>query len=58
MIAHRLSTIVGADRIVVVSDGRIVETGSHSELIKRGGLYSELYRTQIGRTPEDGRETA
>ena len=58
VIAHRLSTIVGADRIVVVNDGRIVETGTHAELLKRGGLYSELYRTQIGRTPHDGRETA
>jgi ATP-binding cassette subfamily B protein len=58
VIAHRLSTIVGADRIVVVNDGRIAETGTHSELLKRGGLYSELYRTQIGRTPADGRETA
>ena len=58
VIAHRLSTIVGADRIVVVNDGRIVETGTHTELVKRGGLYSELYRTQIGRTPNDGRETA
>jgi ATP-binding cassette subfamily B protein len=58
VIAHRLSTIVGADRIVVVNDGRIVETGNHDELLKRGGLYSELYRTQIGRTPRDGRESA
>ena len=58
VIAHRLSTIVGADRIVVVNDGRIAETGTHAELLKRGGLYSELYRTQIGRTPRDGRESA
>ena len=56
VIAHRLSTIVGADRIVVVNDGRIVETGTHPELLARGGLYSELYRTQIGRTTDDGRE--
>ena len=54
VIAHRLSTIVGADRIVVVEDGRIAETGTHTELLARGGLYSELYRTQIGRTPDEG----
>jgi ATP-binding cassette, subfamily B, bacterial len=58
VIAHRLSTIVGADRIVVVSDGKIAETGTHSELLARGGLYSELYRTQIGRTPPDEAESA
>ena len=58
VIAHRLSTIVDADRILVVDDGRIVESGTHTTLLKRGGLYSELYRTQIGRGPNDGRETA
>src|SRR3954447_13525675 len=58
VIAHRLSTIVGADRIVVVNDGRIVDTGTHTELLKRGGLYADLYRTQIGREPHDDRESA
>ncbi len=58
VIAHRLSTIVGANRIVVVDDGRIAETGTHAELLARGGLYSELYRTQIGRAPDDGDDTA
>jgi ATP-binding cassette subfamily B protein len=58
VIAHRLSTIVGADRIVVVDDGRIVETGTHSELLARGGLYSELYRTQIGRGPDNDDDEA
>jgi ATP-binding cassette subfamily B protein len=58
VIAHRLSTIVDADRILVVDDGRIVESGSHSELLSRGGLYSDLYRTQIGRAPADDRESA
>ncbi len=56
VIAHRLSTIVDADRILVVDGGRIVESGSHAELLARGGLYAELYRTQRGRSGDD--ETA
>ena len=43
VIAHRLSTIRGADTIVVVQDGRIVETGNHVELMESGGLYNHLY---------------
>ena len=47
VIAHRLSTVRDADRILVVDRGRIVESGSHEELLARGGLYADLYRTQF-----------
>ncbi len=53
VIAHRMSTIVDADRILVVDGGRIVESGSHAELLARGGLYAELSRTQRGGSSED-----
>ena len=42
IIAHRLSTIRNADRIVVLEKGKIVESGSHAELLKRGGSYAKL----------------
>ena len=47
VIAHRLSTIVGADQILVLDDGRIVERGRHDELLAAEGLYAELYRTLV-----------
>jgi len=48
IIAHRLSTIEHCDRIVVMRRGRILETGSHRELLSRGGPYARLYRAQYG----------
>ena len=49
VIAHRLSTILNADKVIVVDEGRVVESGSHTELLAAGGLYAELYRTQFER---------
>ena len=47
VIAHRLSTITGADSIVVLDSGHVVQQGTHTELLAAGGLYSELYRTLV-----------
>jgi ATP-binding cassette, subfamily B, bacterial len=51
VIAHRLSTIRNADLIIVVDQGRIVQRGRHEELMREGGLYTELYRTQFDQSP-------
>ena len=47
MIAHRLSTVVNADIILVMKDGKVVEQGTHSELLNQRGYYFELYKNQF-----------
>ena len=51
VIAHRLSTVRAADHILVIEDGRVVEQGTHTELLAAGGRYTELYRTQFDQPP-------
>ena len=57
VIAHRLSTIRGADKIVVMDRGRVMDEGKHDELLARGGIYADLYRLQFedGKTVSDSR---
>jgi ATP-binding cassette subfamily B multidrug efflux pump len=47
-IAHRLSTLQLMDRLIVMDDARIVEEGTHEDLLQRGGLYADLWRRQSG----------
>ena len=55
VVAHRLSTIAGLDEIVVLNDGKIVEQGSHKELLARGGEYAKLWSRQSGAFLEDSK---
>ena len=52
LIAHRLSTILAADEILVIKDGEIAERGTHSDLVGRGGVYTQLYETQFSKAAE------
>ena len=47
IIAHRLSTIISADKIIVIDNGKILEEGTHKELIKKNGLYKKIYESQF-----------
>ena len=47
VIAHRLSTIKNADMILVMKDGDVIESGTHDELMNKGGFYAELYNSQF-----------
>jgi ABC-type multidrug transport system fused ATPase/permease subunit len=51
LIAHRLSTVLHADSIIVIEDGRIVEYGTHAELMALEGRYSQLYELQFADLP-------
>ena len=54
VIAHRLSTVVHSDRIYVISHGRVLDSGTHAELLARGGLYAQLCKAQFGDGDGDG----
>jgi len=58
VIAHRLSTVRHADQIVVLKEGRVLEQGSHEELLEKRGEYERLYRLQFLETPDDRAEDA
>ena len=56
VIAHRLSTVVGADQIVVLDEGRVAEAGTHAELLRRDGLYAQMWSRQAAERAEEGND--
>ena len=56
IIAHRLSTILDADQIIVMDQGKIVDQGTHAELLERGGIYAELFNLQFDMSPKNTSE--
>ena len=58
IVAHRLSTIKNADIILVMKDGRIIETGDHDMLLQKGGFYKQLWLSGKGEEDGDTRENA
>ena len=58
VIAHRLSTVRNAGVIFVVQDGSIIQSGNHAQLMREGGLYSDLYHIQFQPVEDDGTQQA
>jgi ATP-binding cassette subfamily B protein len=56
VIAHRLSTVTDADRIYVINDGRVDDSGTHEELLARGGLYAKMYAAHMSARDSEGGE--
>ena len=58
VIAHRLATILNSDEIAVIEHGRVLERGTHAELVRKAGLYEKLYRYQFAEDPTLERQSA